>query len=287
MFFLDHAWLVPLIPALSFVVILLLGKRFPNKGSEIGILAVGTSFVLSIVAVVQWIHRVEDADERTAAQALGALGRGIGRGRGAEGGEAVVTPVLHHFTWWQNGGIEFGIGIRMDGLAVMMLFVVTLISLLVHIYSTAYLENDIRYTHYFAMLSLFTAAMLTLVVADNTLQVLLGWEGVGLCSFMLIGHWWEEKPNSDAALKAFLTTRTGDIGLLTGVIMTFFVVQLRHRGSFNIAVNASASNSRGQPHARARGRAAACSSRSWASRVSSPCTRGCPTRWPAPRRCRR
>ena len=67
--------------------------------------------------------------------------------------------------------------------------------------------------------------MLLLVVADNTLQMLVGWELVGLCSFMLIGHWWEEKPNSDAALKAFLTTRTGDIGLLVGVIMTFFIVQ--------------------------------------------------------------
>ena len=67
--------------------------------------------------------------------------------------------------------------------------------------------------------------MLLLVVADNTLELLVGWELVGLCSFMLIGHWWEEKANSNAALKAFLTTRTGDIGLLTGVIMTFFIVQ--------------------------------------------------------------
>ena len=87
------------------------------------------------------------------------------------------------------------IGIQIDGLAVMMLFVVTLISLLVHIYSLEYMRGDRRYTHYYAALSLFTAAMLTLVVADNTLQLLLGWELVGLCSFMLIGHWWEEKPN--------------------------------------------------------------------------------------------
>ena len=92
--------------------------------------------------------------------------------------------------------LEFGVGTRIDGLAVMMLFVVTLISLLVHIYSTAYMHGDVRYTHYFAMLSLFTASMLLLVVADNTLQLLVGWELVGLCSFMLIGHWWEEKANS-------------------------------------------------------------------------------------------
>jgi NADH-quinone oxidoreductase subunit L len=207
---LNYGWIIPAIPAISFVLILFFGKRLPRKGSEIGIVALGAAFVLSCVAVFQWIQRVDDAGGGKGG-ALRALGRGV---FGAEGvhGEAVVTPVLHHFTWWQNGGIEFGIGIRMDGLAVMMLFVVTLISLLVHVYSLAYMHDDIRFTHYYAMLSLFTAAMLTLVVADNTLQMLLGWEGVGLCSYALIGHWWEERENSRAALKAFLTTRTGDIG---------------------------------------------------------------------------
>jgi NADH-quinone oxidoreductase subunit L len=104
------------------------------------------------------------------------------------------------------------------------------------------MHGDRRFTYFFAALSLFTASMLLLVVADNTLQLLVGWELVGLCSFMLIGHWWEEKPNSDAALKAFLTTRTGDVGLTIGVIMTFFLVQrATGSGSFNIlAVNSAA-----------------------------------------------
>jgi NADH-quinone oxidoreductase subunit L len=104
------------------------------------------------------------------------------------------------------------------------------------------MHNDRRYTYFFAALSLFTASMLLLVVADNTLQLLVGWELVGLCSFMLIGHWWEEKPNSDAALKAFLTTRTGDIGLICGVIMSFYIVQrATGTGSFNIvALNQAA-----------------------------------------------
>ena len=84
------------------------------------------------------------------------------------------------------------------------------------------MEHDTRYTYFYAALSLFTGSMLILVVADNSLMLLTGWELVGLCSFMLIGHWWEEKPNTNAALKAFLTTRTGDIGLLLGVIVTFF-----------------------------------------------------------------
>ncbi len=240
MFFLDKAWLIPLIPALSFAVILFFGKRMPKHGSEVGIASVAVSFVLACGALVQWIKRVENAKGGTA---LGALGRSIGH-LGAEGGEAQVLPVLHHLTWFQNGGVRLTVGIQIDGLAVMMMFVVTLISLLVHIYSLEYMHGDIRFTHFYAILSLFTASMLLLVVADNTLQLLVGWELVGVCSFMLIGHWWEEKPNSNAALKAFLTTRTGDIGLLTGVIMTFFIVQRATGvGSFNIVeLNSAASN---------------------------------------------
>src|SRR5205085_8526782 len=240
MFFLDQAWLVPLIPAVSFVVILLFGKRMPRHGSEVGVVAVGASFVLSCGAAVRWIMRVQDAK---GGSALGALGRSVGR-LGAESGEVPVLPVLHHVTWFQNGGVRLTAGIQIDGLAVMMMFVVTLISLLVHIYSLEYMRGDRRFTHFYAALSLFTASMLLLVVASNTLQMLVGWELVGLCSFMLIGHWWEEKPNSDAALKAFLTTRTGDIGLLTGVIMTYFVVQRATGvGSFNIVeLNSAASN---------------------------------------------
>ena len=91
------------------------------------------------------------------------------------------------------------------------------------------MKGDIRFTHYFAFICLFTAGMLNLVVAENTIQLLLGWEIMGLCSFVLIGHWWEEKPNSNAALKAFWTTRTGDIGLLVGISILFFGA-----GSFSI-----------------------------------------------------
>jgi len=224
---LDNAWIIPAIPAASFVLILLLGKRMPFKGSEIGITAVGASFILSIVAAVQWIDRVEGAGGH--GEGLGALGRSI---FGAEAGghaEPIVRPVISTLTWWQSGTVEFTVGTRVDGLVVMMLFVVSLISLLVHVYSTAYLRGDVRYTHYYALLSLFTASMLLLVVSDNTLQLLVGWEGVGLCSFALIGHWWEEGANSNAALKAFLTTRTGDIGLLIGIVITFFAA-----GTFSI-----------------------------------------------------
>jgi NADH-quinone oxidoreductase subunit L len=203
----------------SFVLILFFGKRMPRHGSEIGITALGTSFVLSCIAAVQWIQRVEDGTGKGGVEALKAFGKGLVMSGGSE---AVVKPVIHTVTWWRSGGLVFSAGTQIDGLAVMMLFVVTLISLLVHVYSTAYMHDDVRYTYFFAALSLFTASMLTLVVASNTLQLLIGWELVGLCSFMLIGHWWEEQANTNAALKAFLTTRTGDIGLMIGVIVTFF-----------------------------------------------------------------
>ena len=142
-------------------------------------------------------------------------------GEGAHA-EYTVEPITKTVTWWSNGGIEFEAGMLLDGMAVMMLFVVTLISLLVHVFSTDYVAGDRRYTHYFAFLSLFSAAMLGFVMSQNIVQLITLWELVGVCSFALIGHWWEEKPNSDAALKAFLTNRVGDVGLLVGMIILFF-----------------------------------------------------------------
>src|SRR5215207_8180400 len=190
---LDYAWAVPLIPAISFLIILFFGKRLPRKGSEVGIAALTASFVIALLGALEWI------------------GKDVPR-----------HPAHGHHEWFEMGGVHFGAGYHVDGLTVMMLVVVTFISLMVHVYSTGYMHGDRRYTYFFAALSLFTAAMLLLVVSDNTLQLMIGWELVGLCSFMLIGHWWEEGVNSGAAIKAFITTRTGDIGLMTGIILLFF-----------------------------------------------------------------
>ncbi|MDQ3106498.1 MAG: NADH-quinone oxidoreductase subunit L, partial [Actinomycetota bacterium] len=120
--------------------------------------------------------------------------------------------------------IKISAGTTADGLAVAMVFVVSLISLLVHIFSFSYMHGDVRFTHYYAALSLFTTGMFVLVTSSNTLQALFGWELMGLCSFMLIGHWWDRdgNKNSNAALKAFFTTRTGDVGLLVGISILFF-----------------------------------------------------------------
>ena len=98
-----------------------------------------------------------------------------------------------------------------------MFVVICLVSLCSQVYSLGYLKGDRRFTIYYAWLSLFTASMLNLVIADNLFQLLVGWELVGICSYLLIGHWWEEKENSDAAIKAFITTKTGDVPFLFGI----------------------------------------------------------------------
>ena len=246
---LTHVWLIPAIPALSFVLILAFGKRLPKGGSEIGIAAVAIAFVLALAVGVGWIQRVNHPPEAShpteeavaghegEARSRGrrsrrARGRGPRRGgwRGGRGGrrggaprDAAGRPQDHLDRAGAMGSPEdVTVGTMVDGLSALMLLVVTIVSLLVHVYSTDYVAGDRRYTHFFAFLSLFTASMLFFVLSQSTLQMIVGWELVGLCSFALIGHWWEEKPNSDAALKAFLTNRVGDVGLLVGMITLYF-----------------------------------------------------------------
>jgi NADH-quinone oxidoreductase subunit L len=193
--FLEHAWLIPVIPAVAFFLIIFFGKKMPRGGSEIGILSMVAALVIAAGTTYQWIDHVHHSEE----------------------------PVLKTWSWWSSGGVDFSIGQHIDGLAVMALLLVTFISTLVQIYSTEYVRGDRRYTHFFASLTLFSAGMLSMVLAPNMVQFILGWEIMGLCSFMLIGHWWEEQANSKAALKAFFTVRTGDMGLLVGTAMLLFL----------------------------------------------------------------
>ena len=139
-----------------------------------------------------------------------------------EGPAKLRTPVRNIVTWFTDGNVNITLGTHVDGFALAMLFVVCFISFCVHVFSREYLRGDIRFTHYYASLALFTGAMLWMVQSATTLGLLFGWEMMGLCSFLLIGHWWEDETNTNAALKAFFTTRTGDIGLLIGIIILFF-----------------------------------------------------------------
>ena len=239
----SNAWLFPAIPATAFLLILFFGKRLPYKGAEIGITSVLSIFVLACLAAGTWIAQIT---EETSTEASSEIEEASFTGEGGatesllfvegdttitqiEGEEGVRgAPIITEVEWFSFGETaeadtpDVGIGTWIDGQSVMMLFVVTLISGLVHVYSTDYVGGDRRYTHYFAFLSLFTASMLFMVLSTSTIQLLVGWELVGVCSFGLIGHWWEEKPNSDAALKAFLTNRVGDVGLIIGIIILFF-----------------------------------------------------------------
>jgi NADH-quinone oxidoreductase subunit L len=198
----QYMWLVPLLPFVSFWAILFFGKRTRSRGHAFGIAAIGIAWVLSIIGFVTL----------------------------AAGNASVVKS----WTWIHFGDFELDFGMNYDFLCGLMFVVVTSISLLVQIYSTGYMHDDKRYTWFYAALSLFTSSMLFLVIANNLLQMLVGWEGVGVCSYFLIGHFWEEKENSSAAIKAFITTRIGDIGFIFGIFVlfiaghTFDVIELNH-----------------------------------------------------------
>ena len=202
-FFTDLMWLVPLLPFLSFFAIMFFGKRMPDRGHGFGIAAVGAGLLLSLIGFVEL----------------------------AAGNASVEKS----WTWFEFGsGFRLELGMNYDFLCAVMFVVVTTVSLLVQVYSTSYMHDDSRYTWFYAALSLFTSSMLFLVIANNLVQMLVGWEGVGVCSYFLIGHYWEEKENSSAAIKAFITTRIGDVGFLFGIFVvfiaghTFNVIELNH-----------------------------------------------------------
>ena len=223
--FLEHAWLIPLIPAVAFFLIIGFGKRLPRGGSEIGIVSMLGSLTIAAGTAYQWIQRV-DAPASEEEHAVARAGWGFARKFAEEVAEEGhhVEPVIEKLNWFSVGNLDVSIGSHIDGLAVTLLLLVAFISTLVQIYSTEYVRGDRRYTHFFASLTLFSAGMLTMVLAPNMVQFILGWEIMGLCSFMLIGHWWEELPNAKAALKAFFTVRVGDMGLLvgTGALLLLF-----------------------------------------------------------------
>jgi len=288
----ENVWIIPFIPAVAFALIIMLGKKLPKGGAEIGMASILAVFVLSVLTGTQWmsardksvpetgneeaaalvvdvgdagdvvgdvdasVDPVDDAGLEGEADGVAApedgLLVGTGGGTGGtetaqaadavsggvvstsefetaadadgEGGGGQFLPVVRDWTWWDVGGLDIRVGTMVDGLTVMMLVTVGLVSALVHLFSLEYVKGDSRFTHYYAFLSLFTAAMLLYVVSSSLMQMLVAWELVGLCSFVLIGHWWEDKNNTDASMKAFLTNRVGDIGLLVGV--TILIVTL-------------------------------------------------------------
>ena len=131
------------------------------------------------------------------------------------------NPDHQTLTWLPLESVDFSMGFYFDSVTAVMLLVVTIVSSLVHIFSIGYMHGDPRYPRFFAFLSLFSFSMLFLVVSDNLLGIYIGWELVGLCSYLLIGFWFEKNSAADACKKAFLTTRVGDVGMFIGMMMLF------------------------------------------------------------------
>ncbi len=201
----SEAWLIPVLPSTAFVVLVLIGKYLPRKGDWLAILAIFASFVL-------FFPILKDLTD-----ALAAPGRFEGVANGT--------------TWLRVGDVlELRLGVFVDQLSIVMLAVVTFVALMVQVYSVGYMKGDPRYGWYFAAMSLFAAAMLTLVLADNFLLLYFAWEVVGFCSYLLIGHYHEKRSAAEAAKKAFVTTRIGDVGLLIGIILLW-----RSVGTFDMS----------------------------------------------------
>ena len=127
------------------------------------------------------------------------------------------------FEWINSGNLNVNWSIKIDPLSSVMIMVVTSVSALVHIYSIGYMSNDPHKPRFMSYLSLFTFSMLCLVVSDNFLQLFFGWEGVGLCSYLLIGFWFKRETANNAAIKAFIVNRVGDFGLAVGIFIIFLI----------------------------------------------------------------
>jgi NADH-quinone oxidoreductase subunit L len=186
--------LIPLLPFVGFLVNAFLGRRLPKSVSGgVACLALIGSFVVSLVLVVSLV-----SSDALFAEATG-------------------------FDWMSSGDLQIPMRFRLDHLSSLMILVVTGIGSLIHIYSTGYMheESDAEYARYFSYLNLFAAFMLVLVLGANFPVMFVGWEGVGLCSYLLIGFWFRKKSAADAGKKAFVVNRIGDFGFILGMLLVF------------------------------------------------------------------
>jgi NADH-quinone oxidoreductase subunit L len=188
----ELIWLVPALPLAGFVV-LIFGRRLPGKAAGIiGSLSLGLS--AASACLVAWLFA-----------------------SGPSGASAAYSTSL--WTWLELGSAAPAIAFSVDALSIVMILVVTIVGFLIHLFSIEHMAGEEGYRRFFAYMNLFVAFMLILVLADNFLLLYLGWEGVGLCSFLLIGFWYKDRANGAAARKAFIVTRVGDVALLLGILL--------------------------------------------------------------------
>ena len=190
----DLLFLIPLLPFASFVVLALAGGRLPR--SAVALVGCGSVGIAALLALLIGYRFVAD-------------------------------PPADHFlrqefgTWMETGGLDASFGLHLDALSLLMMLVVTVVGFFIHLYASEFMEREEGYSRFFAYMNLFIGFMLTLVLADNFLLLLLGWEGVGLCSYLLIGFWYKDPANGSAARKAFVVTRVGDTAMILGVFLLF------------------------------------------------------------------
>lgn len=190
----KYLWLIPSIPLLSFLVISIFGKILPKVA--VSVLGVGSVTLSAIITVITGITYISSPPET-----------------------GNVTAVIYN--WVDAGGFSSDVSFVLDPLSLVFCFVITFVGALIHLYSIEFMRDDEGFKRFFAYMNLFVASMLILVLAGNLLLLYLGWEGVGLCSYLLIGFWYREPANVDAANKAFIVTRIGDTAMIMGIILLF------------------------------------------------------------------
>ncbi|MGH8683997.1 MAG: NADH-quinone oxidoreductase subunit L, partial [Nitrosospira sp.] len=199
---LSLLWLIPTLPLAGFLVLALSGRYLGHRSiAVIGTSSVALSALIAILIGIDFI----------AAPPPGFVYR------------------QEAWTWIAVAGFSPGIGFYLDALSLVMVLVVTVISFLIHLYSTEFMSGDEGYARFFAYMNLFVGSMCILVLADNLLFLYLGWEGVGLCSYLLIGFWYRDPVNGRAARKAFIVTRIGDTAMAIGLFLLF-----THLGTLDI-----------------------------------------------------
>ena len=189
----DYLWLIPALPLAGFVVNGLVGKLLGKRA--VGIIGVGVVGAGLLVAFLTFLQLPAE------------------------------STLKAYYTWIEVGDFAVSAQLRLDQLSIIMTLVVTGVGFLIHLYSVGYMhrEEPLAYARYFSFVNLFTFAMLLLVLADNFLVMFVGWEGVGLCSYLLIGYWYERDSASDAGKKAFIVNRIGDAGFLLAIFAIFAV----------------------------------------------------------------
>ncbi|MGH2545817.1 MAG: NADH-quinone oxidoreductase subunit L [Actinomycetota bacterium] len=189
----DLIWIVPALPLAGAVILMVAGKPLRRIAGGLASLLVGAAFVVSVTVLIDLLG----------------------------GGPEERTLTVKVFDWISVGSFEAPVELRVDPLSMVMALTVTGVGFLIHVYSIDYMHGDPRYPRYFAYLNLFVAAMLTLVLANNLVLLYVGWEGVGLCSYLLIAFWFERRAAADAGKKAFIVTRIGDTAMLIGIFLAF------------------------------------------------------------------